>query len=273
VPSIHAVLVHSAFSIGQLLNPVDFLRAVGPWAIVVIVVLVFIETGLLFPFLPGDSLVFAAALLGTTLRLPLWILIPVVAATAIAGGHSGYAIGARIGPRLFKPDARIFKTKYRAQAVAFVARYGAAAIVLARFVPIVRTFIPPIVGMSQLTIRRFALWNAVGAIAWATIMGFAGFLLGKIPVVANNVDLIAVILVLVSVVPIVIDRMVHRRRERLAQLAGRELVRGDRIRDDRPDPSDGDSTGNSEIDHESQDDDAEDQADRAGAPVQSAPLV
>ena len=260
MPLFHTLLVHSAFSIGQFLNPVAFLRDVGPWAIVVIVVMVFIESGLLFPFLPGDSLVFAAALLSTTLRLPLWILIPVVAAAAIAGGHSGYAIGARIGPRLFKDDARIFKTKYRLQADAFVAKYGAAAIVLARFVPIVRTFLPPIVGMSRMTVRRFAVWNAVGAIAWATLMSLAGFWLGKIPIVANNVDLIAIALVLVSVLPIVIERIVHRRRERL-------------VGGGRADPSNCDSSGHSEIDHESQDDDAEDQTDGTRSPVQSAPLV
>ncbi|HEX3678218.1 MAG TPA: alkaline phosphatase, partial [Galbitalea sp.] len=127
MPLFHTLVAHSAFSIGQLLNPIAFLREVGPWAIVVIILMVFIESGLLFPFLPGDSLVFAAALLSATLRLPLWILIPVVAASAIAGGHSGYAIGARIGSRLFTDDARIFKTKYRLQADAFVARYGAAA--------------------------------------------------------------------------------------------------------------------------------------------------
>ena len=206
--------IHEAFGIGQLLNPIAFLTAVGPWAIVVIVLLVFIETGLLFPFLPGDSLVFAAALLSSTLRLPLWILIPVVAAAAIAGGHSGYAIGARIGPRLFKPNARLFKTAYHEQADAFVTKYGAAAIVLARFVPIVRTFVAPIVGMSTMTVRRFAVWNAVGAVAWATLMSLAGFWLGKIPFVANNVDLIAVILVLVSVLPIVIERLVHRQRDK-----------------------------------------------------------
>lgn len=265
VPLFHTLVVHSAFSIGQLLNPVAFLREVGPWAIVIIILMVFIESGLLFPFLPGDSLVFAAALLSATLRLPLWILIPVVAAAAIAGGHSGYAIGARIGPRLFRDDARIFKTKYRLQADAFVARYGVAAIVLARFVPIVRTFLPPIVGMSRMTVRRFALWNGVGAIAWATLVGLAGFWLGKISIVANNVDLIAVILVLVSVLPIVIERIVHRRRER--------LVGGGRVDLSNSDSSNGDSPGHPEVDHESQDDDAEDKADRTGSPVQSAPLV
>ncbi len=142
------------------------------------------------------------------------MLIPVVAATAIAGGHTGYAIGARIGPRLFRPDARVFKTKYHVQADAFVDRYGAAAIVLARFVPVVRTFVAPVVGMSRMSVRRFAIWNAVGAVAWAAILSLAGFWLGKIAFVANNVELIAVLLALVSILPIVIGRIVQRRREK-----------------------------------------------------------
>jgi membrane-associated protein len=213
-------LLHEAFSIGQIFNPIAFLKSIGPYAIIAIVVIVFIESGLLFPFLPGDSLLFAAALLSATLRLPLWILIPVVAATAIAGGHTGYAIGARLGPRLFKPDARIFKTKYHDQADAFIRKYGARAIVLARFVPIVRTFVPPIVGMSEMTVRRFAIWNAVGAVAWALLLSFAGFWLGKISFVANNIDVISVILVLVSVLPIAIERVARRAREKRAD-AGR----------------------------------------------------
>jgi membrane-associated protein len=218
--------IHEAFSIGQILNPIAFLKEVGPYAIVVIVVIVFIESGLLFPFLPGDSLIFAAALLSATLRLPLWVLIPVVAATAIAGGHTGYAIGARIGPRLFRPDARIFKTEYHDQADAFVGKYGAAAIVLARFVPIVRTYVPPIVGMSTMGVRRFALWNAVGAVAWAIALSLAGFFLGKVPFVANNVELIAVLIVLVSVLPVVIARLVQRARVKREARAGASVGAG-----------------------------------------------
>jgi membrane-associated protein len=201
--------VHQAFSIGQIFNPVAFLKEVGPLAIVVIIVIVFIESGLLFPFLPGDSLVFAAALLSATLRLPLWVLIPVVAATAIAGGHTGYAIGARIGPRLFKPDARIFKTRYHDQADAFVEKYGAAAIV----------------GMSPMSVRRFAVWNAVGALAWAIVLSLAGYFLGKIPFVVHNVELIAVLIVLVSVLPIVIARLVQRSREKRRGRAKAAIVK------------------------------------------------
>jgi membrane-associated protein len=207
------LFAHQAFPIGQIFNPIAFLKDVGPFAIVVIIVIVFIESGLLFPFLPGDSLVFAAALLSTTLRLPLWILIPVVALTAIAGGHAGYAIGSRIGPRLFTPGARIFTTKYHDQADVFVEKYGAAAIVLARFIPIVRTYVPPIIGMSPLSVRKFAVWNAVGAVTWATALGLAGFFLGKVPFVVNNIELIAVLIVLVSVLPVVVSRLIQRRRE------------------------------------------------------------
>jgi membrane-associated protein len=217
--------VHEAFSIGQILNPIEFLKAIGPYAIIAIIVIVFIESGLLFPFLPGDSLVFAAALLSATLRLPLWILIPVVAATAIAGGHTGYALGSRIGPRLFRPDARIFRTKYHDQADAFVGRYGAAAIVLARFVPIVRTYVPPIVGMSPMSIRTFALWNAVGAVAWATVLSLAGFFLGTVPFVVSNIELIAVLIVVVSVLPIVIARIVQRGREKRRERATAAIVK------------------------------------------------
>ena len=193
------------------LNLTDLLRSMGVWALLVIAVLVFIENGLLFPFLPGDSLVFAAALLVVSLGIPLWLLIVVAAAAAIAGDVVGYALGARIGRRLFKPDARIFKTRYRDEADAFLQRYGAVALVLARFVPIVRTFVPPVVGFSTIPYRRFMLWNVVGGTAWAVVLCFAGFWLGRIPVVANNVDLIAVAIALISVIPIVIGFLRRRR--------------------------------------------------------------
>jgi membrane-associated protein len=209
--------VHSlsqAVSITQIFDPSVFLREVGPYALIVVAVMVLIETGLLFPFLPGDSLVFAAALLAPVLGAPVWVIALIVAIAAIIGGHIGYAIGAKAGPRLFKPDARIFKTKYHEESQAFVSKYGAGAIVLARFVPIVRTFAAPVVGMSTMPIRKFALWNAVGAVAWAIILCLAGFWLGKVPLVANNVEIFAVILVVVSVLPAVIGALVSRRRER-----------------------------------------------------------
>lgn len=195
---------------GDLFDPAALLQGAGPWVLVVILVVVFIETGLLFPFLPGDSLVFTAGLLSIPLGLPLYVLIPAVALAAIAGDQVGYSIGKRLGVRLFRPRARIFKTAYRDRADQFFLHYGARSLVLARFVPIVRTFIPPIVGTSSLPYSRFLLWNALGGAGWALVVSLAGFWLGKIPVIADNVDLIAVLIVVASIVPIGLDLLRRR---------------------------------------------------------------
>jgi membrane-associated protein len=201
-------------SIGQFFDPSVFLKSVGPWALLVVVVIVFIETGLLFPFLPGDSLVFAAAIVIGSLGVPLWLLMLIVAVTAIAGSSMAFAIGRRTGPRLFKDDARVFKTRYRDEANTFFEKYGAGALVLARFVPIVRTYVAPIVGASTMTWRRFMLWNVVGGVLWAVILGVAGFFLGKISFVANNVEAIAIAIIVVSVLPVAIGIVRTRLRER-----------------------------------------------------------
>ena len=189
-----------------------FLHGLGPWALVVVAAFLVIETGLLFPFLPGDSLIFTVALLAPVLNIPLWLVILVAAAAAITGDQIGFEIGRRRGRRLFRPDARIFKTRYLDEADLFFARWGRGAIVLARFVPVVRTFIAPAIGASKLRHRTFTIWNALGGILWAIMLGLAGFFLGQIPVVANNVELIGVGVVVISVVPIVIAALARRRR-------------------------------------------------------------
>lgn len=195
-------------------NLSGFLEGLGPWAVVVMAAFLVIETGLLFPFLPGDSLIFTVALLAPALNLPLWLVILVAAAAAITGDQIGFEIGRRRGRRLFRPDARVFKTRYLDEADRFFARWGRGAIVLARFVPIVRTFIAPAVGVSKLRHRTFTIWNALGGVLWAVLLGVAGFSLGRIPVVASNVELIGVGIVLLSVVPIVIATLVRRSRVR-----------------------------------------------------------
>jgi membrane-associated protein len=206
------MVFNAVMASGGFLDPSALLTGAGPWVLAVIAGIIFIETGLLFPFLPGDSLLFAAGLLSTRLGLPLPVIILVSAVAAVAGDQVGYAIGRRFGRRLFKPDARVFKTKYLDQADTFFGKYGARALVLARFVPIVRTFIPPIVGMSSLPYRKFALWNIIGGVLWVIVGVLAGFWLGRIPFVANNVDLIAIGIVVLSVVPIVIETMRSRWR-------------------------------------------------------------
>ena len=199
-------------SIGNIFDPSQFLRSVGPYALVAVVIIVFIETGLLFPFLPGDSLVFAAAIVIGTIGVPLWVLILVVAVTATAGSQLSFVIGRKSGPRLFKPGARIFKTRYRDEADRFFIKYGPLALVLARFVPVVRTYISPIVGASKMRAGRFFVGSFLGAVLWALALGLAGYFLGKIPAVSHNVELIAVAIVVISVLPIAIG--VLRRRIR-----------------------------------------------------------
>jgi membrane-associated protein len=194
-----------------LLDPTSLLTGAGPWVALVVAAIVFVETGLLFPFLPGDSLIFTAALLSVPLHLPLWVLIPVVVVAAVAGDATGYEIGRRWGRSRFRPDARVLRTQYLDQADAFLARYGGRAIVLARFVPIVRTFVPPIVGMSSMPYRRFLRWNVLGALGWAVVASLAGYWFGHIAFVAAHVDLIAIVLVLLSVIPIGVDLLKTRR--------------------------------------------------------------
>jgi membrane-associated protein len=211
-----ALMLAAAFSfdLGSVLDPTALLQAVGPWVLAVIAGIVFIETGLLFPFLPGDSLLFTAGLLSARLGLPIPVLVTVAAVAAFAGDQTGYLIGRRLSGRLFRPGARIFKPQHRDRADEFFDKYGARSLVLARFVPIVRTFLPPVVGASSLPYRKFVLWNAIGGVAWTLILVLAGFWLGRIPVIADNVELIAVLIVAVSVVPIAVDLLRRRRSSR-----------------------------------------------------------
>ncbi|MEO7006173.1 MAG: VTT domain-containing protein [Terrimesophilobacter sp.] len=198
---------------GGILDPSALLTGAGPWVLIVIIALIFIETGLLFPFLPGDSLLFTAALLSAPLALPVPVLIVAAVAAAVAGDQVGYLIGKRFGRRLFTPNARVLKTKYLDRADEFFLRRGASALVLARFVPIVRTFVPPIVGMSRLPYRKFLMWNVTGGVGWVLLCVLAGVWLGRIPLVADNVDLIAIAIVVVSLVPVAIEALRARQRK------------------------------------------------------------
>jgi membrane-associated protein len=197
---------------GNILDPAAILTGAGPWVMAAIMVIIIIETGLLFPFLPGDSLVFTAALLALPLGIPLPTLVLIVAVAAIVGDGIGYFIGRRFGRRLFKPNARILKTRYLDATDGFLAKYGGRALILSRFVPIVRTYVPPVVGMSTMHYRTFLMWNAIGGVAWALSLTLAGFWLGQIPFVVNNVDVISIIIVVISVAPIGFDLL--RRRQK-----------------------------------------------------------
>ncbi|GAA5230473.1 DedA family protein [Arthrobacter cryoconiti] len=193
------------------LDPTALLGGLGPATLAVVALIIFIESGVLFPFLPGDSLLFTAGLLHQQLGLPLPVLIGVVALAAIAGDQVGYLLGRKFGRRWFKDDARVLKTRYLVETEQFFARRGGWAVVLSRFVPIVRTYAPLVAGIAHYDHKKFTLWNVVGALGWASSVVLLGTWLGHFEIVAKNIDVIAVVLVLLSVLPGAISILRRRR--------------------------------------------------------------
>jgi membrane-associated protein len=178
---------------------------------------VFAESGLLIGFfLPGDSLLFTAGLLvagGTYLHQPLWLMCLLVSIAAITGDQFGYLFGRRFGPALFqRPNSRLFKQENLTRARDFFAKYGARSIVLARFVPIVRTFTPIVAGASHMHYRTFLTYNIIGGSLWGCGVTILGYFLGQIAFVKSNIELILIGIVLVSVIPIGIELLRGRRR-------------------------------------------------------------
>lgn len=204
------------------LNPDVFLRdpALAPWIVLIVCGIVFAETGLLVGFfLPGDSLLFTAGLLVATgaldVSLPLFALLIFLA--AFLGDQTGYLIGNKAGPAIFKrPDSRFFKQGYVERAHAFFERFGGRAVVLARFVPIVRTFVPVIAGVAKMPYRTFIMFNLLGALLWGVGVTMLGFWLGQYAWVGENIDLIFLAIVFVSVVPMIIEggkALLHSRKK------------------------------------------------------------
>lgn len=196
----------------HLIDPSTLLGDLGPATLAVVALIVFIESGLLFPFLPGDSLLFTAGLLHQQLNLSLPVLIGVVVVAAIAGDQVGYLLGRKFGRHWFKDDARILKTKYLTETEEFFAKRGGWAIVLARFVPVVRTYAPLVAGVANYNYKKFTLWNIAGGVAWAASITLLGTWLGQYEIIAKNIDVIAVLLVLASVVPGLISFLLKRRK-------------------------------------------------------------
>jgi membrane-associated protein len=185
----------------SLFDPASMLQGMGPAAIGVIAAMVFVESGVLFPFLPGDSLLFTAGLLHQQLQLTLPVLIGVVTAAAVGGDQVGYLLGRRFGRRWFTDDARVLKTAHLTRTEEFFDRHGGPAIVLARFVPIVRTYAPLTAGIARYGYKAFTEWNIIGALAWAASVTLLGAWLGHFEIIARNIDVIAIAMVLLSVVP------------------------------------------------------------------------
>ena len=204
------------------LAPDSILHWFGPLAVLGVLALVFAETGLLVGFfLPGDSLLFTAGLLTVTgfITMPVIVLGVLVFLAAFVGDQVGFMIGRRAGPRIFtRPDSRLFRQEYVEKTNAFFVRYGGRAVILARFVPIVRTFAPVAAGVGAMPYRQFVGFNAIGAFAWGTGVTLLGAWLGQLAFVRANIELILVAIVAISVVPIAAQLLRAKRR------TGREII-------------------------------------------------
>jgi membrane-associated protein len=196
----------------------DGQHLVETFGLIGLLAIVFAETGLLLGFfLPGDSLLFAAGYAASGgikgLHPNIVLVCAAVTVVAIAGAQTGYHLGQVAGPRLFdRPESRMFKREYVAKAEEVVERYGAGkAIVLARFIPIVRTFLNPLVGAGSLPTRTFLLWNVVGGTLWGTGVTLLGYYLGQVSFIGHNLEVFAILVVLLSVLPMAWELRKSRR--------------------------------------------------------------
>jgi membrane-associated protein len=203
----------------------DLLREYGGWTYAILFLIIFCETGLVVtPFLPGDSLLFAAgAVVATANSQPgqpalnvflLWLLLVVA---AILGDSVNYQIGRWLGLRVFKEDARVMKTEYLRRTEEFYAKHGGKTIILARFIPIVRTYAPFVAGASRMDYPRFLSFNIIGGVVWITLFLFAGYFFGNIPVIQKNFEYVVIGIIVVSVVPVLMEWMKSRREKAAAK--------------------------------------------------------
>ncbi|MBR5950346.1 MAG: DedA family protein [Actinomycetaceae bacterium] len=197
-------------------NPELLLQALGPWVIPGVAFIIFIESGCLFPFLPGDSLIFTAALLHVEFGFSPWTLVISGVVAAFLGVQVGYWLGAQFGRRLFKDDARVLKTEYLVRAEEFFDKWGALSLVLSRFVPIVRTFVPIAAGAARMNYKRFVIFNTIAAILWVGLMTILGLTLGRFDFVRERIDVIAVLIILISVMPMIVAWLNNKRKQRKA---------------------------------------------------------
>lgn len=202
-------------NLSTLLDAATLLHGFGPWVLAGLGLVVFIESGVLFPFLPGDSLLVTAAILRHDLSIRVWALLAVAACAAVLGDQVGFWLGRRFGRGMFKQDARVLKTEHLTKAEDFFAKHGAFALVLGRFVPIVRTYVPVAAGTAAMSYRKFFGWNVLGALGWVVSMVLVGVLLGDIPGIAHRIDAIMLVIVGLSVLPIILSWVNQKRLARV----------------------------------------------------------
>ena len=186
---------------------IELTQTYGLWIYAILFLIVFCETGLVVtPFLPGDSLLFAAGAVAALDGMNVHMAAALLLAAAVIGDAANFAIGKYFGEKLFaKPDSRVFKREYLDKTHAFYEKYGGKTIILARFVPIVRTFAPFVAGMGNMHYGRFIRYNIIGALVWVGLLTYAGYFFGELPVVKNNFGLVVIGIIVVSVLPMVVE--------------------------------------------------------------------
>jgi len=205
-------LFYSLFALDQTL--VTAAGQYGPWIYALLFVVIFAETGLVvFPFLPGDSILFISGTIVATAGLNVHLLVALLIFAAILGDSLNYAIGHYIGPRIYdRPDSRWFKQAHLRKTQDFYDRFGGVTIIIGRFIPIIRTFAPFLAGVAGMSYRRFLSYNVVGGVMWIGLLVYTGYLFGNIPWVKQNLSLIVIGIVIVSLIPAVSTFVAERRR-------------------------------------------------------------
>jgi membrane-associated protein len=190
----------------------ELIQNYGLWTYLIMFIIIFLETGLVVtPFLPGDSLLFAAGTFAALGALDMMWLFVILSIAAIAGDTVNYWIGAYVGPKVFhKEKVRFLNREYLDRTHQFYEKYGGKTIIIARFVPIIRTFAPFVAGIGSMTYWRFISYNVIGGVAWILICTLAGYLFGNLPIVRENFSLVILAIIIISILPGVIEYMRHR---------------------------------------------------------------
>jgi len=189
----------------------QIIQEYGIWTYAILFVIIFAETGFVVtPFLPGDSLIFAAATFAGLGLLNPWLLFGLLALAGILGDSVNYAIGHTIGPRVFREDVRFLKREYLDRTHAFYEKYGGKTIILARFIPIIRTFAPFVAGVGAMTYPRFVLFNVIGGLLWVALFTALGYFFGNIPTVQRNFTLVILGIVFISLLPPIVEFLRQR---------------------------------------------------------------
>jgi len=192
----------------------DIITRYGAWTYGLLFFVIFMETGFVVtPFLPGDSLIFAASTFAARGVLNPWMIFFLLAIAAIAGDTANYWIGHTVGAKAYTGEIKWIKQEYIQRTHAFFEKYGGTAIFLARFVPIIRTFAPFVAGVSKMSYGYFITWNVVGGICWVALFTLLGYFFGNIPFVQKNFELVIIAIVLISLVPAVVEGLKFRKKE------------------------------------------------------------